>query len=247
MTGRTDRPQHHRHEPLARLAAEPRLGGLLLDVDGVLAPIVARPEDARVPEQTRHELRRLDERYALVACVSGRAADDAQRVVGVPELVYVGNHGLDLHPGADEWTTRLRDFLMEIDWPGIENKGVTAALHYRGVVDEEGALLELERIAERARAAGFVARFGRKVLELVPPLRADKGTAVMTLLAERGLRRALYAGDDTTDLDAFGALDGLELAIRVAVSSTEGPPPLRETADLVVADAEQFVTLLQRL
>jgi trehalose 6-phosphate phosphatase len=247
MTGRTDRPQHHRHEPLARLAAEPRLAGLLLDVDGVLAPIVARPEDARVPEETRAELRRLSETYALVACISGRASDDARQVVGVPELVYVGNHGLELQARADEWTARLRAFLADIDWSRVENKGVTAALHYRGVEDEEGALLELERIAELARAAGFLARFGRKLLELVPPLPADKGTAVKTLLAERGLRRALYAGDDTTDLDAFGALDGLELAIRVAVSSTEGPPALREAADLVVADAEQFVRLLQRL
>jgi len=230
-----------------RLAAEPGRAGVFLDVDGVLAPIVARPEDASVPEATRAELRRLSGRYALVACISGRAGDDARRVVGVPELVYVGNHGLELQPEAGEWAARLRDFLTGIDWPRVENKGVTAALHYRGAADEEAAQRELEEIAERARKAGFIARYGRKVLELVPPLRADKGTAVQTLLADRGLHRALYAGDDTTDLDAFRALDGLELAVRVAVASAEGPPALLQAADLVVADPGELRDLLRRL
>jgi len=81
---------------LARLAEDPTKAALFLDVDGVLAPIVPRPEDARVPDETREELRRLNERYALVACISGRAGADAQRIVGIPELVYVGNHGLEL-------------------------------------------------------------------------------------------------------------------------------------------------------
>jgi trehalose 6-phosphate phosphatase len=247
MTNRTDRPEHRGHELLARLAAEPRRTALFLDVDGVLAPIVALPEDARVPEETRTELRRLNEKYALVACISGRAGGDARRVVGVPQLVYVGNHGLELQPEAGEWAARLGDFLAEVDWPRVENKGVTAALHYRGVADEEIAVRELEQIAERARELGFVARFGRKILELVPPLRADKGTAVQTLLAERGLRRALYAGDDTTDLDAFRALDELELAVRVAVGSAEGPPALSQAADLVVADTRELRNLLRRL
>jgi trehalose 6-phosphate phosphatase len=232
---------------LARLAAEPRLAGLFLDVDGVLAPIVPRPEDARVPEETRSELRRLNERYALVACISGRAGADAQRVVGIPELTYVGNHGLELVPEADEWRTRLDAFLRAIAWPHIEDKGLTAALHYRGMASEDVARAELETIAESARSAGFVTRFGRKVLEIVPPIRADKGTAVRSLLERHGLGIALASGDDTTDLDAFRALDGLKLAVRVAVVSDESPHGLREAADIVVADPEEFRALLRRL
>jgi trehalose 6-phosphate phosphatase len=232
---------------LARLAAEPQRAALFLDFDGVLAPIVRRPEDARVPEETREVLRELHGRYALVACVSGRAGTDAREIVGVPELVYVGNHGLELMAEANEWTGRLRDFLAGVDWPRPEDKGLTAALHYRGVADEEAARTELEKIAERARDAGFLARFGRKVLEIVPPMRGDKGTAIRTLLERAGLGRALVAGDDTTDLDAFRALDGLELGVRVAVVSDEGPPDLRTAADLVVGSPNEFLTLLRRL
>ena len=232
---------------LARLAAEPERAALFLDVDGVLAPIVPRPEDARVPDETRAVLRRLNDRYALVACVSGRAGADAQRIVGVPELVYVGNHGLELMAEADEWTGRLRDFLAGVDWHRLEDKGMTAALHYRGAADEEDARAKLERIAEQARGDGFVTRFGRKVLEIVPPIRADKGTAISTLLERRRLDRALFAGDDTTDLDGFRALDDLELGVRIAIASDEGPQELRAAADLVVRSPDEFLAILQRL
>ena len=68
---------------------------MLLDVDGTLAPIVARPELAAVPEETRAEVRRLAGRYSLVACISGRTAEEAARLVGVNGVVYVGVHGLE--------------------------------------------------------------------------------------------------------------------------------------------------------
>jgi trehalose 6-phosphate phosphatase len=230
-----------------QLAGEPAQAALFLDVDGVLAPIVPRPEDARVPEDTRAELRRLHARYALVACISGRAGNDAQRIVGVPELTYVGNHGLELEPSATEWATRLHSFLATVDWPQVEDKGLTAALHFRNVADERTTRAELDDIAARAQQAGFVARYGRKVLELVPPLEANKGTAVRRLLDERGLRRALYVGDDTTDLDAFAALEQIELGIRVAVLSKEGPSELRSMADLALQSPADVLRLLRRL
>jgi trehalose 6-phosphate phosphatase len=232
---------------LDRFAEDPGQAALFLDVDGVLAPIVPRPEDARVPEETRAELRRLNERYALVACISGRASVEAQRIVGISELVYVGNHGLELDREAAGWGERLQRFLADVAWPATENKQLTASLHYRGSQDESAARAALEDVKRRAELAGFVARFGRKVLEVLPPLDVNKGTAVRHLLAERNLRRALYAGDDTTDLDGFRALEGLELAVRVAVSSDEGPRELREAADIVVGDPLEFVSLLRRL
>jgi len=85
------------------------------------------------------------------------------------------------------------------------------------------------------------------VLELRPPVDADKGTAVRTLLAEHGLRRGLYAGDDTTDLDGFRGLDGCEVAVRIAVASSEAPPGLRETADIVVGSPAELLDLLRQL
>jgi trehalose 6-phosphate phosphatase len=219
---------------------------VLLDVDGTLAPIAARPELAEVPEETRAELRRLVGRYALVACVSGRTGADAERLVGAQGIVYIGVHGLELAPEAERWREVLRPF-AGFEWPWLEDKGLTVAFHWREAEDEEAARAELAAVAERAQEVGLEARWGRMVLELRPPVDADKGTAVRTLLQERGLRRALYAGDDTTDLDAFRGLDGLELAVRVAVASDEAPPGLSEAADLVVGSPAEMLALLRRL
>ena len=230
---------------MERLATEPQLSGLFLDFDGVLAPIVERPDDAYPSEATRAELGRLARRYALVAVVSGRAGDDVRLRVGVDGVVAVGSHGLELDPSAEDWRARIAGFADEASWPDTERKGLAVSFHYRRAEDEHAAVVQLEEIAARARAEGLVARFGRKVLEVLPPLEANKGTAVRQLLADRGLRRALVAGDDTTDLDAFRALDGLELAVRVAVASDEGPPELREAADVVVASTGEFLELLR--
>jgi trehalose 6-phosphate phosphatase len=233
-------------EPAARLAAAPGDAAIFLDLDGVLAPIVERPDDATVPEETRAELRRLAARYALVAVVTGRDGEDARGRVGVDRVVYVGSHGLELNPAAATWARRIHDFAASVAWP-VESKLLTVSFHYRDAEDEGAAVATLDGVADRAREEGFTARYGRKVLEILPPISADKGTAVTQLLEERGLRRALYAGDDTTDLDGFRALDGLELAVRVAVASDEGPPALREAADVVVHSTGELLELLRRL
>jgi trehalose 6-phosphate phosphatase len=231
---------------LEQLAAEPARAAILLDVDGTLAPIVGRPGDAAVPEETQAELRRLAGRYALVACISGRPGRDAARIVGVPELVYAGEHGLELEPEAEAWAGRLREFVDQAGWPA-EGKRLTASFHYREAPDREAARAKLEHVEGRARELGFRTRWGRMVLEVAPPVDASKETAVRHLLEQAGLRRALYAGDDTTDLDAFRALDGLELSVRVAVASTEAPLVLLEAADLVVDGPDSMAALLRVL
>ena len=126
-------------------------------------------------------------------------------------------------------------------------KGLAVAFHFRGHDDERQAVRELDAIAETAREEGLVARYGRKILEVLPPVGSHKGTAVRHLIEERGLRRALAAGDDTTDIDSFAALDGLEVAVRVAVASQESPSALLDAADLIVADTSEFLALLHRL
>jgi trehalose 6-phosphate phosphatase len=231
---------------LAELRTDPSATAIFFDVDGVLAPIVERPEDAHVPDETRDEVRRLAGKYALVACVSGRTGSDARRIVGLDELTYVGEHGLELEPDADAWRGAMRGFADSVDWP-VEDKGLTLSFHYRGVADEEAAEEILLDVAERARDAGLRPRFGRKVLEVRPPLEASKGTAVRTLLDQHGLRRAFYAGDDATDLDAFHVLGELDLGVRVGVASPESPRGIRELADVVVSTPAELLDVLRTL
>lgn len=234
---------------LAQLATDPARAAILLDVDGTLAPIVPRPEDARVPEATREVLRGLAGRYRLVACVSGRSSAEARRIVGVEEIFYVGTHGLELAPDAEVWREQIERFAATVEWPPewTENKGLSLSFHYRQSAEPELAHESLERIAESAEEVGLYSRFGRMTLEILPPVDADKGTAIRWLLDERGLTRALYAGDDATDLDAFRALEGLELGVCVALGSSEAPAGLAEAADIVLAGPDELVELLRAL
>jgi trehalose-phosphatase len=234
---------------LAQLTADPAEAALFLDFDGVLAPIVDRPEDAGPPPETRAELGRLVGRYAIVAVVSGRTSEDVRARVAVDGVVCVGSHGLELEPQAERWRRALAAFAADAPWPPeeIEVKGLAVSFHFRGRNDEREAIRRLDEIAETARGAGLVARYGRKILEVLPPVGSHKGTAVRHLLDERGLQRALAAGDDTTDIDSFAALDGLEVAVRVAVASEESPQALVEAADVVVGSTDEFLALLRRL
>jgi trehalose 6-phosphate phosphatase len=234
---------------LAPLTAAPERAALLLDFDGVLAPIVGRPEDAYPPAETRTELQRLVARYGLVAVVSGRPGADVRKRVDVEGVVYAGSHGLELDPEAGRWRQQIADFASTAPWPTAETelKGLSVAFHYRQHADEQAAVLELEALAETARNEGLVARFGRKVLEVLPPIDANKGTAVRHLLDRAGLTRALVAGDDTTDLDAFRAVEELEHKVRVAVQADESPSALAEHAELVLGSTEEFLELLRQL
>jgi trehalose 6-phosphate phosphatase len=232
---------------LAELAEQPREAAIILDVDGTLAPIVARPEEASVPAETRELLAVLVERYGLVACLSGRPGVDAARVVDVEGVRYVGEHGLELAPEADAWAEGLANFAATVDWPHEDGKRLSLAFHYRTADDVAAAESALRAVAERALAEGLRPRWGRRILEIRPPIDRDKGTAVRQLVTEGAFRRALYAGDDTTDLDAFRGLDGLELAVRIAVASGEAPDELGHAADLVVDGPQGLAAVLARL
>ncbi len=231
---------------VARLSEDPARAAVLLDVDGTLAPIVERPEDARVPDEARRELARLAGRYALVACVSGRPGADVERMLGVPGVAIVGEHGLELAPEAGHWADALATFAGSVDWP-VERKPLSLTFHFRRVDDEAAARAYLTRVADAAETAGLVPRWGRMVLEIRPPVDAHKGTAVRALVTRAGVSRALYAGDDTTDVDAVRGLDGLELGVRVAVDSGEAPPDLVAAADLVVDGTDGVLALLRAL
>ena len=248
----------------------PRRAAILCDIDGTLAPIVDRAEEARVPPEATRLLAELTRRYALVACVSGRSAADAKRLVGVGRIVYAGAHGAEVLWPGDRAPTPLSEYARYADQVHrfvashdgeplralgvrIEDKGPIVALHWRGVPDEEAAEAQLRSVADDADAGGLATHWGRKVLEVRPPVEISKGRAVSELVRRPQVRTALFGGDDRTDLDAFDALDAavrdgeLDAAVRVGVASSEGPAAIQERADVVVPGTAGFISLLASL
>lgn len=254
---------------LEPLRAEPGRAAILTDVDGTLAPIVERAEDAAVPAAAREALAALSERYALVGCISGRRAEEARRLVGLDTLAYAGNHGLELLMPGDEAPrpdpsvagreSEASEFLAGLgDGLGaaglrLEDKGPIQALHWRGAEDEAGAESRAREIARDAGRAGLEPRWGRKVLELRPAGGGGKDGAVASLLAEDGIDRATYAGDDRTDLDAFRRLRSLQeegqlsAAVCVGVLSAEAPAELAEESDVTVSGLDGWLEILEWL
>jgi trehalose 6-phosphate phosphatase len=250
------------------LRSDPRHTALLTDIDGTLAPIAARPEAAAVPEAAKVALASLSDRFGLVGCISGRQAEEAKRLVGVDELSYAGNHGLELLlPGASEpqldpsLQGRERAAAEFIAGLGaeigaglrLEDKGPIQALHWRGADDERAAESRAHEIAAGAGHVGLEPRWGRKVLELRPAGGGGKDGAVAALLTIGGIDTAAYAGDDRTDLDAFRRLrelrqEGeLETAICIGVNSPEAPPELAEESDLSVEGPAGWLAILESL
>jgi trehalose-phosphatase len=254
-------------EPLRN---DPAHAAILTDVDGTLAPIVERPEQAGVPAQTSELLRSLNDRYGLVGCISGRRALEARRLVGVEEIAYAGNHGLELllpgetepqldpaltgaESGAAEFIAALGSGTLAEAGLRLEDKGPIQSLHWRGAADERAAEARAHEIAVGAGKAKLEPRWGRKVLELRPLGGGGKDSAVAALLAGGEISAAIYAGDDRTDLDAFRRLrelreEGqLKTAVCVGVVSPEAPPELLEACDVAVDGPDGWVGLLEEL
>jgi trehalose-phosphatase len=241
----------------ARLAGRP--GVFLLDVDGTLAPIAPRPEDARVPEATLAAVARLAAAPDThVALVSGRAPDDARRMVPVPGLWAIGNHGVEIiapdgthavEPRAACFAGALAAAAGELRaleaTPGVrlEDKRWSLSLHHRQAPrDAVPALAET--------AAGVAARHGlrvgqgKEVLELKVPAAIDKGTAALALIERLGAdapgAAVLFVGDDVTDEDGFRRLGALGHAVTVRV----GPPDVATAAGSVLPDPAAVRDLL---
>src|SRR6478735_5842896 len=198
-------------DALRPLTERPDEAAVLCDIDGTLAPIVERAEEATVPEATSRLLGRIARRYRVVACISGRGAAEARRIVGVGGIAYAGSHGAELLlpgraqaelvPAFATWKERVQDFALGKDSAElrmmrvrIEDKGAIMAFHWRGARDEDAALATIQAIAAEAEAAGFLTHWGRKVLEIRPPVPIDKGQAVRQLLCESDARTAVFGG-----------------------------------------------------
>ncbi|MCC6616884.1 MAG: trehalose-phosphatase [Anaerolineae bacterium] len=247
---------------LAPLLTAARLG-LVTDVDGTISPIVSRPEAAQVTPRSRELLTALAARLALVGVISGRAAADVRERVGVAEMVYVGNHGMerwtDDHVQVVPEVQAYRPALVAVAEgirahlpPGaqIDDKGATYSIHYRNVADPARTKTEVTPLLLQLSAEhGIKLVQGRMIFELRPPLEIDKGTAFTALVRDYQLDAAIYLGDDTTDADALHACQRLResgecYAIGVGVLADETPAAVIESADVVAQGIEQVEDFL---
>lgn len=236
---------------------------LCLDYDGTLTPIVQRPEDATLSAATRKLLIQLAQQ-ATVAIISGRDRRDVEQRVGIDGVVYAGSHGFDISgpdglelqqsdavqalPDLDAAERDLRQRMQTIPGAQVERKKFAIAVHYRQVPSDQEAKAVATAVAEVGpQYAGLRVRGGKKIFELQPDVRWDKGHAVLWLIDALGLRKSefvvIYIGDDVTDEDAFAALRDTDLGIGIRV----GGAPTATAARYQVRDCQEVNELLASL
>jgi len=240
---------------------------LTTDFDGTVSEIAPTPELATLHPRCRDSLGKLSEELPLVAVVSGRRVEDVRQLVGLPGIVYLGNHGLErwengttyVEPSASEQFLVIRSILedarVELNIRGLlfEEKGTGASIHYRSTSNPSAARTQITSLLrDLAKGKEVKVVEGRRVVELRPASDADKGTALIELLCRYDVGGAIYAGDDRTDLDAFAGLrrwSGQEgrRAVTVGVISAEMPPELAEEADVTVGGVEGWADFLDAL
>ena len=237
--------------------------GLVTDIDGTISEIAPSPREAVVSPICRRYLALLSQQLKLVAVVSGRPAAEARSMLGIDEVIYIGNHGLERWEGGRtilrseakpyaaliENTLQQLSPLLAVKGISFDNKGVTASIHYRRCPDRQAAREAiLDAVASISPTRELQIIEGRFVVDIRPPLKWNKGSAVLDLAQSHHIQGVVYLGDDLTDIDAFQTLRTAPLkSISIGVTSGEMPLYLEKEADYTVqgvGGVEQFLRWL---
>lgn len=243
--------------------------GLFTDIDGTISHMTPRPDESFVEDAARDAMRRISNRIAMTGVITGRALDVAEGLVKLPGLVYVGNHGLERrvagehrdHPDAVAARDDLRGALDDVaiaaaragftDGLILEDKRLSATVHYRQMADPDAFAASMEPIIREIAARHHLRVVnGRLIFELRPESQVTKGTALGELIEERGLRGVVFAGDDTTDVDAFRVITGLRDGgiidgLVIGVIGPETPEPVRLESDVQVSSVDDISRLFE--
>ncbi len=233
---------------------------LLTDFDGTLSPIVGRPGEAALPEETRQAVEALVSHERVgVAVVSGRALSDIKDRVGIQGVTYAGNHGIEIegpwlkfvYPPAEavrpvirRLYSRLSEALAGFEGAFVEDKGIALSVHYRLV--REDRVDELKRACEetvrRLRSEGKIRTTeGKKVYEVRPGVLWDKEDAIVLLMSGwtsstgSSTSLAIFLGDDLTDEGGFKVVnkhEGVSIYVGETGRSTAARYFLRSPAEV---------------
>ncbi len=261
-------PEIHRAVNACLAVLRQRPSGLLTDIDGTISGMARTPDEATILPLAREALERLRATVKLVGVVTGRSAAVGEALVGIPGLVYVGNHGMEWieqgtlshHTEAAIWSDTVRESLIEISSAAtsgefdqglvFEDKGLSGSIHYRLAPDIAGTFASLSNAALAVgNRLGLRVTEGRLVLEIRPPVQISKGTALRDLVRRHGLKGIVFLGDDVTDVDAFRAVRTLRkdegiAGLRIGVLGPDTHATVRDESDVTVNGVAACAELL---
>jgi trehalose-phosphatase len=238
---------------------------LFLDYDGTLVPIVETPDKAVISKDIKELLDKVSKNpNCHIAIISGRLLKDIKNMIGLKDIIYAGNHGLEIEGPKirfeSQVSPRLKSIIRQIKenlenklsgikGVFIEDKGLTVSIHYRLVDKKDIPLLQnifTEFISPYIIRDKIKINSGKKVYEIKPPVMWDKGKVVSWLLARQQFAQGedkifpIYIGDDITDEDAFRALKNKGLTIFAGELGVSG-------AQYYLKDTEEVIRFIQQI
>jgi trehalose-phosphatase len=240
---------------------------LLTDFDGTLTPITARPELANLSDHMRRLMKNLaHQRRFTLGVISGRALADLKVKMDVDDIIYAGNHGLEIegpgirfvNPVAEELKPILRVMhyvlsrsLAKIKGVFVENKGLSLSVHYRLAEDYQAKDVEavVKKVVGGAETGQTRITSGKKVYEVRPAVAWDKGKAINLLMNRFGkLKRrsglmAMYFGDDLTDEDGFRMIENYGNSVSVYI----GEPNRKSSARYFLRSPDELAVFFEIL
>lgn len=245
-----------------------RPSGLFTDIDGTISPMAPRPDDAFVEPAAREALLVIQRHLDVTGIVTGRALDVAQALVRIPDLSYVGNHGLEWriggvhedNPAALAAREGLREALVEIGFAAdrlelgegllLEDKRLSATVHYRQSPDPVRFLEEMLPVLTTVALKHDLQLVpGRMIMELRPSTGVSKGTALRDIIGRYRLKAVVFSGDDISDVEGFEILRAMRTAgtidtLIIGVVGAETPVRVREASDVQVANPTEMSAVL---
>lgn len=238
--------------------------GLFVDIDGTIADIVPIPTNAELRPGCAHALDKLTESLSVVAVLTGRDLESAKRMVGLDNVVYFCNHGLErwengevVIPKEARWyqeqvRATAKRLEGQLNLPGIyvEEKGYGISVHYRNAPSQDQAMATIiDAITNVGAAQWMKLHYGKMLIDLRLPVEINKGTALQTLVEERNLQGAIVLGDDTTDIDMFETTRSLSEIVgltylNIAVLGSETPESLTSLATHTIQSVDDVAKLL---
>ncbi|KAK4773000.1 hypothetical protein SAY87_028019 [Trapa incisa] len=245
---------------------------MFLDYDGTLSPIVDDPDRAFMSDKMRATVKKLA-RYFPTAIVSGRCRDKVYSFVKLAGLYYAGSHGMDikgpakgskykkndqagiLFQPASDYLPMINEVYNELvektsSTPGamVENNRFCVSVHFRRVDEKKWSELAQQVRSVLKEYPKLRLTQGRKVLEIRPTIKWDKGKALEFLLESLGFANCsdvfpVYIGDDRTDEDAFKMLRDRGQGLGILVSKF----PKDTSASYSLQEPSEVMNFLQRL
>lgn len=232
---------------------------LFLDYDGTLTPITKVPKDAVMSQENRSLLEKLScKSDCRLAIISGRALSDVKKRFGIKGIIYAGNHGLEIEGPRIRFTAPISYYIKKaisgiekkmkfeyLRFKGVfvEDKGLTVSVHYR--LADKKDFISIKNIFNKYTApyvdnGKIRIGMGKRVFEIRPNIKWDKGRVADWLMTGHGNSIPIYIGDDITDEDAFKMLKGKGVTVFVGTAK-------KSNAEYYLKDTEEVTELLRRI